>query len=156
MIQHSNFKPLTLWTISAGYIVSAIFIDAEYQRLGIHFRQYRVLRASFWIKMAFIFIEVGLVIGFGVESYRHHRNTAAILEWIVALVYIFYVWSFILDFLPAVNTRPKDNRFPPLRKRDDPEAQHTQEMGNVNGGPVYTNGGDAYTNGRHHDASENF
>jgi len=48
---------------SVGYIISAIFITAEYQRLGIYFREHKHLRASFWIKLAFIFIEVALVIG---------------------------------------------------------------------------------------------
>ena len=77
---------------SIGYVVSAIFICAEYQRLGIHFREYRVLRISFWIKLAFIFLELGLVIGFGVSSKYKAYNVSAILEWIVSLVYIFYVW----------------------------------------------------------------
>jgi len=48
---------------SVGYIISAIFACAEYQRLGIHFRQYRILRASFWIKLTFIFVEIALAIG---------------------------------------------------------------------------------------------
>ncbi|KAG9575895.1 hypothetical protein KCU86_g24632, partial [Aureobasidium melanogenum] len=43
-----------------GYIISAIFACAEYQRLGIHFRQYRILRASFWIKLFFILTEIAL------------------------------------------------------------------------------------------------
>ena len=47
---------------------------------------------SFWIKLAFIFIEVALVIGFGVCSKYRAYNAAAILEWIVSLIYIFYVW----------------------------------------------------------------
>ena len=79
-------------TLSLGYVVSAIFICAEYQRLGIHYRQYQVLRMSFWVKLAFIFIEVALVIGFGVCSKYRAYNAAAILEWIVSLIYIFYVW----------------------------------------------------------------
>lgn len=52
-LQHSS---LTCQT-SAGYVISAIFVCAEYQRLGIHFRQHRVLRASFWMKLFFILIE---------------------------------------------------------------------------------------------------
>lgn len=48
---------------SVGYIISAIFACAEYQRLGIHFRQYRILRASFWIKLFFILTEIALAIG---------------------------------------------------------------------------------------------
>lgn len=43
--------------------MSAIFICAEYQRLGIHYRQYRILRASFWVKLTFIFLELALCIG---------------------------------------------------------------------------------------------
>lgn len=48
---------------SVGYIISAIFACAEYQRLGIHFRQYRILRMSFWIKLFFILTEIALAIG---------------------------------------------------------------------------------------------
>lgn len=77
---------------SIGYVVSAIFICAEYQRLGIHFREYRILRISFWIKLAFIFIEVGLAIGYGVTDKNKHYNVSAVLEWVVALIYIIYVW----------------------------------------------------------------
>lgn len=76
-----------------GYIISAIFICAEYQRLGMHFRQHRILRISFWIKLAFIIIEIGLAIAFAVLGDRSDYNRAAIIEWIVALVYICYVWS---------------------------------------------------------------
>lgn len=47
----------------AGYVVSAIFICIEYQRLGIKYRQHRILRMSFWVKLAFIIIEVALAIG---------------------------------------------------------------------------------------------
>ncbi|KAH9825389.1 SFK1-like membrane protein [Teratosphaeria destructans] len=130
----------------AGYIISAIFICAEYQRLGIHYREHRVLRASFWIKLAFIFVEVALVIGFGVESDKGNYNTAAILEWTISLVYIFYVWSFIIDFLPATHTRNKQDRFlPPKRRADDEMAMNTEMAGNMTGGPVYSNGG--HTNG---------
>lgn len=48
---------------SVGYVVSAIFICAEYQRLGIKYREHRVLRASFWIKLFFIFVEIILAVG---------------------------------------------------------------------------------------------
>jgi formate hydrogenlyase subunit 4 len=90
---------------SGGYIVSAIFICAEYQRLGIHHREHRHLRISFWIKLAFIFVECALAIAFGVLNDRHHYNSAAVMEWVVALVYTFYVWSFAIDFIPAVTMK---------------------------------------------------
>lgn len=88
----SWYSPETDSILSIGYIVSAIFICAEYQRLGIHFREYRVLRISFWIKLAFILIEVGLAIGYGVTNKQGAYNVSAILEWVVALIYIFFVW----------------------------------------------------------------
>ncbi|KAF2168996.1 hypothetical protein M409DRAFT_21007 [Zasmidium cellare ATCC 36951] len=126
----------------AGYIVSAIFICAEYQRLGIHYRDQRILAASFWIKLAFIFIEVALAIAFGVLGYQDHYNRAAVIEWTISLIYIFYIWSFIIDFLPATRTRHVNDRFPaPLRKQDDEMGMTTQAQGNMMGGPVYSNGG---------------
>lgn len=90
---YPNVHDAMLVVFIAGYVISAIFICAEYQRLGIHFREYRVLRISFWIKLAFIFIEVGLAIAFGVLSYQSSKNSAAIIEWIVALIYIFCEFS---------------------------------------------------------------
>ena len=129
---------------SAGYVISAFFICAEYQRLGIHFREHRILRISFWVKLAFIIVEVALAIAFGVleQSSDNRVNTAAVLEWVISLIYIFYVWSFIIDFLPATRTRNKQDRFgPPIRATDDEMAMNTQAHGNNLGGPVYTAGG---------------
>lgn len=87
---------------SGGYIVSAIFICAEYQRLGMHHREHRHLRISFWIKLVFILVELGLAIAFGVLGDRKEYNRAAVVEWVIALIYAFYVWSFAIDFIPAV------------------------------------------------------
>lgn len=56
---HDHFLILFI----VGYVVSAIFVCAEYQRLGIHFREHRILRISFWLKLFFIIIEVALAIG---------------------------------------------------------------------------------------------
>lgn len=91
LISTSPYFQLTNYD-SGGYIVSAIFICAEYQRLGIHFRDQRILRASFWIKLVFIIVELGLAIGFGVTEYYSEWNVSAVLEWTIALIYIFYVW----------------------------------------------------------------
>ncbi|KAI9693913.1 MAG: hypothetical protein M1822_003184 [Bathelium mastoideum] len=89
-----------------GYVLSAIFICAEYQRLGIHFRERPILRRSFWIKLAFIIVEVGLAIGFGVENDRKRYNPAAVLEWIIALIFTGYILSFLVDLLPALRHKP--------------------------------------------------
>ena len=104
-VNHNRLHNIFLAVFIIGYVVSAIFICWEYQRLGIHFREHSVLRTSFWIKLAFILIEVGLAIGFGVSSRRKHFNTAAILEWTIAFIYFFYVLSFFIDFMPAVRSK---------------------------------------------------
>lgn len=153
---------------SLGYVVSAIFICAEYQRLGIHYREHRILRISFWIKLFFILLEVALAIVFGVTQAYGKWNVAAVVEWIVSLIYIIFVLSFIIDFLPATHTRSPENRFPRVRRGDDVEAQKTQQQGNLTGGPVYSNGGHSVgtssygsqqpmaESGRYHQPARNF
>ena len=89
---------------SGGYIVSAMLICWEYYRLGVHHRRFRILRVSFSIKLMFIIVELALAIAYGVLNDRKHYNTAAVLEWTIALVFTFYVWSFAVDFIPAVRT----------------------------------------------------
>ncbi|KAF2671210.1 hypothetical protein BT63DRAFT_385696 [Microthyrium microscopicum] len=102
---HHTLHDTFLVVFIGGYVISAIFVCAEYQRLGIHFRQFRILRISFWVKLFFIFIELGLAIAFGVLNVRQKWNNAAIVEWVIALVYSFYVLSFAIDFLPATKTK---------------------------------------------------
>ncbi|CAD0020258.1 unnamed protein product [Aureobasidium pullulans] len=108
---------------AAGLITLTILDTVNHPRahdigLGIfmYVHPYRVLRASFWIKLAFIFVEIALAIAF-VALGRHdsQRNKAAILEWVISLVYIIYVGHYCMDFFPAVHS--KDNRFPsnPMR-----------------------------------------
>jgi len=109
-VKYSNTHDICLGIFIGGYILSAIFICWEYQRLGIHYRQYRLLAASFWIKLAFIFIELGIAIAFGVCGHKKNYNAAAICEWVVALIYAFYVWSFALDFIPAVKTKHHESQ----------------------------------------------
>jgi len=90
-----------------GYWFSAVFICAEYQRLGKKYRQHRNLRISFWIKLVFIILELGLVIVFGIMNFNGHYNVAAVFEWVVSLVFTFYVLSFIVDLWPAVHSGPE-------------------------------------------------
>lgn len=147
-VRYPHVHDAMLVVFIGGYIISAIFICAEYQRLGIHYREYSILAYSFWIKLAFIFVELALAIAFGVMGNQGHYNRAAVLEWTISLIYIFYIWSFIIDFLPAVKTRHKHNRFPaPLRKQDDEMAMNTEAQGNMMGGPVYTSGGQTQDEG---------
>lgn len=102
---HPRLHDVFLLLFIGGYIISAIFLCAEYQRLGIHYRNHRVLRISFWVKLAFILVELAFAIVFVSTSFTHHRNIAAIFEWIIAFVFTFYVLSFVIDLLPSVRTK---------------------------------------------------
>ena len=102
---HNRLHNIFLAVFIIGYIVSAIFICWEYQRLGIHYRHHSILRISFWIKLFFIVTEVCLAIAFAVCSKMDIWNVAAILEWIVSFIYCIYVGSFVIDFLPALRTK---------------------------------------------------
>ncbi|TVY33258.1 Protein sfk1 [Lachnellula subtilissima] len=110
-LRHPTLHDIFLLLFIVGYVVSAIFICWEYQRLGIHFREHRILRASFWIKLAFILVEVVLAIAFAVTNFRKSYNAAAVLEWAIAFIFTFYVFSFFIDLLPAVHTRKSNKRF---------------------------------------------
>jgi small-conductance mechanosensitive channel len=99
---HPRMHDICLGIFIVGYIVSAIFICWEYQRLGIHYRQHSILRISFWVKLAFILAEICLCIVFVVTQKYNKWNVAAVFEWTIAFVYTWYVLSFFIDFLPAI------------------------------------------------------
>lgn len=102
--RHNRLHNIFLLFFIGGYVISAIFLCAEYQRLGIHYRQHRILRISFWVKLFFIITEVILAVCFASCSYTDNYNPAAIFEWIVAFIFTAWVLSFVLDLLPAVQT----------------------------------------------------
>lgn len=54
-----------------------------------------MLIASFALKLCFIIVEVALAVAFGVTERTGMYNISAILEWIVALIYIFCESSFL-------------------------------------------------------------
>ena len=102
--RHPRLHDVFLVLFIGGYIISAICLCAGYQRLGIHYRNHRILRISFWIKLFFILVELVLAVCFVSFSFTRRYNQAAIFEWIVAFVFTLWVLSFVLDLLPAVQT----------------------------------------------------
>jgi len=126
---HARAHDVFLLIFIGGYVISAIFLCAEYQRLGIHYRHHRILAISFWIKLAFIIVEVLLAIVFASTSYTHNRNVAAVFEWIIAFVYTFYVLSFVVDLLPSVRTK----KHIPQGHRDMMAAEQGLAHPNANG-----------------------
>ncbi|KZM23107.1 hypothetical protein ST47_g5693 [Ascochyta rabiei] len=159
---HDRMHNICLAVFIIGYIVSAIFICWEYQRLGIHYREHSILRISFWVKLAFIIAEIILCIIFGVTQIYDYYNVAAVFEWIIAFVYTWYVLSFFIDFLPAVRGKHHqsyqtemqmaEEAGPQPRTMGDGAAesqqyfrgQPTNDVPHVDGNGRIT---DAYTNG---------
>ncbi|KAI8951387.1 Frag1/DRAM/Sfk1 family-domain-containing protein [Xylaria longipes] len=121
--RHPRLHDVFLVLFIAGYLVSALFLCWEFQRLGKKYRQHRILRLSFWVKITFVIVELALAIGFGVTRKQNDTNTAAILEWVIALIFSFYIFSFIIDLWPAVATR-NGGRYDlrPLNTREIEEA----------------------------------
>ncbi len=103
---------------------------------------------SFWIKLCFIFIEVALAIAFGVLDDRGHYNSAAVCEWTISLIYTFYVWSFAIDFIPAIRTRHYASKETELEKATAMEKESRRGWnGNAQEQRAYTDGG-RQANGR--------
>lgn len=125
---HARLHDSMLLLFIIGYILSAIFICIEYQRLGIHYRNHRILRISFWVKLFFICTEVILAIVFVSTMFGSHHDVAACVEWAVALIFTFYILSFILDLLPSVQTArhvPQGVREAKMRMEEE-EPQTTE------------------------------
>ncbi|KAK7749739.1 hypothetical protein SLS53_000318 [Cytospora paraplurivora] len=106
---HPRLHDVFLGLFIVGYLLSAIFICWEYQRLGIRHREHRILRVSFWIKLTFVLVTIVLAIPFVILTKYGNYNPAAVLEWVIALVFSFYVFSFFVDLYPAVNTKNGGN-----------------------------------------------
>ncbi|KAL9941973.1 hypothetical protein D7B24_001021 [Verticillium nonalfalfae] len=109
--RHPSLHRVFLGLFIVGYLLSAVFICWEYQRLGIKYREHRVLRISFWVKLAFILVEAAIAIAFAVTMRSGNPDVAAVLEWVVAFVFSFYVFSFAIDLWPAVRTKQHARRF---------------------------------------------
>ena len=133
-LHHPKLHDGFLLLFIAGYVVSAIFICAEYQRLGIHFREHFILRFSFWAKLTFIIVEVILAIVFAATSFDKEQNVAGVFEWIIALIFTFYVLTFFIDLLPAAKSTQEHTNI---------ERMHMREVENgtaMMDGAGYTNG----------------
>ncbi|KAK3944161.1 Frag1/DRAM/Sfk1 family-domain-containing protein [Diplogelasinospora grovesii] len=103
--RHPKLHDIFLLLFITGYVLSAIFICWEYQRLGARYTEHRVLAHSFWIKLSFVVLEILLAIAFVGCTFTSHYNAGAVLEWVIAFIFSFYVFSFCIDLYPAVRTK---------------------------------------------------
>lgn len=132
--RHNQLHRLFLLLFIVGYLLSAIFVCWEYQRLGIRNRDHSILAMSFWVKLVFIFVEFALAVAFAVNMMLRNSNPAAILEWVVAFVFSFYIFSFVMDLWPAINTKPRHLRFSKPGMAAGTPSEHEMEDGAAGGG----------------------
>ncbi|KAL1952915.1 hypothetical protein VTO42DRAFT_3949 [Malbranchea cinnamomea] len=104
-LRHPHAHNGFLVMFMGGYLLSAIFVCLEYLRLGIHYKDHIILTISFWVKLTFIVVELALSIAFGICIRGTRKNQGAVLEWVIAYIFTFYILSFVIDLLPAVRTR---------------------------------------------------
>ena len=78
----------------------------------------------------FILVEVVFAIVFVSTSFDGQQNVAGVFEWIVALVFTFYVLTFFMDLLPAARSAQEHTNTEILHKR---EAEDGDMMMNGSG-----------------------
>ncbi|ODH45052.1 hypothetical protein ACO22_00444 [Paracoccidioides brasiliensis] len=82
--------------------------------------------ASFWTKLAFIFVEFSLAITFIVTGKQEKKkNIAAVMEWVIGYIFTFYVFSFIIDLLPSIRTR---NHIPQGKRISETNLIHAMQQ----------------------------
>ncbi|KAK4148147.1 Frag1/DRAM/Sfk1 family-domain-containing protein [Dichotomopilus funicola] len=133
--RHPRLHDGFLLLFIAGYVLSAVFICWEYHRLGKNYREHRILRLSFRIKLAFVIIEVLLAIAFVACTFTSHFQPGAILEWVIAFIFSAYVFSFFVDLYPAAATKSPQARFTNGRAANGEKHQH-RRAGSDGGGLV--------------------
>lgn len=101
------------------YMCVCIYILVACADKFVENRQYRILRSSFWIKLAFILVELVLAIVFVSTTFTHNNNVAAVFEWVIAFIFTFYVASFIIDLKPAIYTKSHAARFEKTHQMED-------------------------------------
>ncbi|KAI9724378.1 MAG: hypothetical protein M1812_000446 [Candelaria pacifica] len=95
------------------------------------------------MKLAFILVELFIAIAFAATTFTKHQNVAAVLEWIVAFIFTFYVLTFFIDLFPALRMKQGDlyGDNNSSSNYDGTTNFSSQEMGYSNGQAL--NGGQA-------------
>jgi hypothetical protein len=132
--------------------VSFPFLDVHHtnqvaNKLAEH-RGHRVLRISFWIKLVFVVVELILAIAFVATNFLGLYDKAAILEWVIAFVFSFYVFSFVVDLYPAASTsRPTGRKTPGMNM--SPRSMEENHYGSNSPDARYTEDSQRALNGQH-------
>lgn len=85
-------------------------------------RDSKSLGASFWIKVTFFVVELCLCIVFSVMLLRVSSDIGAVLEWVIAFIFTFYIFSFAIDLFPAARTRGPGKRNSMIKEGEEEGA----------------------------------
>ncbi|KAF8510835.1 Frag1/DRAM/Sfk1 [Gautieria morchelliformis] len=94
--RHNKLHRVFLLIFVLGVALSAIFSVLEFRWLNKHYTYFPRLRRSYIAKTIIVFILIILAIAFGV-TLGTRNNAAAVLEWVVAFGFTFYVLTFVYD-----------------------------------------------------------
>jgi hypothetical protein len=125
--RHPSLHRLFLLLFMLGVVFSAIFTTVEYWRLGRTFTEHPIIKISYHFKQVIVIVEVALSIAFGVTMFRKVTNVAAVLEWLIAFVFTFYVLSFFFDLRPKART--KEQYAQETREYEEGETHRNLEGG---------------------------
>jgi len=103
--RYPSLHRLFLFLFMLGLLLSAVFTTIEFRKIGKTFAEQKIIRWSYLGKRYLLGLEFLLAIVFGVCLYKKKQNVGAIVEWIIAFVFTFYVLSFFIDLRPSVGTR---------------------------------------------------
>ncbi|RPA83299.1 hypothetical protein BJ508DRAFT_413498 [Ascobolus immersus RN42] len=103
--RHPSLHRLFLFLFMLGLILSAVFTTIEFRKIGKTFAEQKVIRWSYLGKRYLLALEFFLSIAFGVCLYKKKQNVGAVIEWVIAFIFTFYVLSFFIDLRPSVGTR---------------------------------------------------
>ena len=73
---------------------------------------------SFYIKLAFVIVEVLLAVAFVACTATKHYDAGAVLEWVIAFIFSAYVFSFYVDLYPAAATKGQPLEKPSQRRAE--------------------------------------
>ncbi|KAH7333609.1 Frag1/DRAM/Sfk1 family-domain-containing protein [Rhizoctonia solani] len=108
-LRHTTLHRLFLLIFMLGTVLSAIATTVEFlvlRREARHAAGLMVqgLTGSYIAKLVIVVMEVGLSISFGITMYKSSNEVAAVLEWTIAYIFVFFLLSFYFDLRPAAGS----------------------------------------------------
>ncbi|KAF8478863.1 Frag1/DRAM/Sfk1, partial [Gautieria morchelliformis] len=94
--RHHKLHRVFLLIFVLGVALSAIFSVLEFRWLNKHYTYFPRLQCSYITKTIIVLILIILAIAFGV-TLGTRNNAAAVLEWIIAFGFTFFLLTFVYD-----------------------------------------------------------